>query len=169
MNVLSYSADEILKIAISIEQNASIFYQDAARFSNQNNALKDLFLNLGAMEREHAKTFGRMRQELSDNERTVQQYDPGNEMVFYLQGMAGLHGWEGKNGPNARLAGSEKPQDVLSIAVQAEKETIYLYNFLRDFVPPRKGKDDVDRIIKEEMHHVALLNRELSKIAGVTV
>jgi rubrerythrin len=85
-------------------------------------------------------------------------------MLFYLRGMAGLHGWEGKAGPNAKLTGTEKPDEVITIAVAAEKDTVFFYGFLKDFVPEAKGRGAIERILREEMKHVALLYHELTLV-----
>ncbi len=163
MNIITYNASEVLTVAIEIENNAAEYYREATE-APASRAHCGLFLDLERMENDHARTFTRMRQNLSENEKGVQVYDPGNEMLFYLKGMAGLHGWEGKNGPNASLTGEETLSQILSTAVAAEKDTVFFYGFLRDYIPEAKGRHHVDRIIREEMRHVAILNRELAKL-----
>lgn len=167
MNVMSYSAAEILAVAIEIENNASAYYTDASQKTREQE-LMPVFKRLSAMEKDHAVTFSRMRDGLSETERAVQPYDPGNEMLYYLEGMEGLHGWEGKAGPNARLSGDESAEEILTIALNAEQETVFFYNFLKDYVPHHEGRHTVDRVIAEEMRHVATIKHYLAKARNAT-
>jgi rubrerythrin len=164
MDVFSYTADEIVQTAIQIENNASQFYKEASGARNRPGHYKELFLQLSVMENDHARMFTELRRNLSPVEKESRPYDPGNEMLFYLRGMAGLHGWEGKAGPNVKLTGEEKADEVITIAVAAEKDTVFFYGFLKDYVPRTKGRDVVDKIMKEEMKHVALLYHELTLV-----
>lgn len=164
MDVFSYNADEILQVAVSIERNASEYYREASVASAGFEKQRDFFLYLSRMENEHAQTFSQLRAGLSQVEKGYRVYDPGNEMLFYLENMTGLHGWEGKAGPAAKLTGKESILEVLTTAIAAEKDTIILYNFLKDYIPEDKGRSMVERILKEEMMHVAILNRELDKV-----
>ncbi len=163
MNIMRYSPDEILGIAIEIEKNASSYYRDAAQQTEESD-LHATFVRLSEMEDAHRRIFTEMREGLSEAERTVQTHDPGNEMVYYLRSMQGLHGWEGKAGPNKRLSGAESSEEVLSTALEAEQETVFFYSFLKDYVPSPRGTSAVDRIIKEEMGHVATINRYLNQV-----
>ncbi|NLG16199.1 MAG: ferritin family protein [Fibrobacter sp.] len=164
MEVFSYNADEILQTAVSIEKNASEYYREASVASAGFEKQRNLFLYLCRMENEHAQTFSQLREGLSQVEKGFRVYDPGNEMLFYLESMTGLHGWEGKAGPAAKLTGKESVREVLITAIAAEKDTIILYNFLKDYVPEEKGRSIVERVLKEEMMHVAILNRELDNV-----
>lgn len=166
MNVMSYNADEILSIAIEIENNATLYYSDASRMVEGSSATQKLFLDLSTMEKKHAQTFTEMRRALTTRDKSVQPYDPGNEMLFYLQGMAGIHGWEGKNGPNARLTGKETLDTIFSIALRAEKDTVFFYSVLKDLVPGEDGRRNVDRIIREELQHIAILNGQYNILIG---
>jgi rubrerythrin len=158
MNVFAYSADEVVKTAIEIEKRASSFYREAAEKAKRHE-MGTLFTSLSTMETDHARIFGEMEGEMSEQERGTQLYDPGNEMLYFLRDMSGIHAWEGKGGPDQPLSGEESPQEVISIALRAEHEGISFYTFLKDYVPRSTGKDRVDRIIREEMRHVAALNR----------
>jgi rubrerythrin len=165
MNVMSYNADQILTTAIEIEHNASAYYRDASRVV-RDVALSGTLHELSGMEQRHAETFTAMRSELSDEERSVQPFDPGDEMNFYLEGMKGLHGWEGKAGPNARLSGNETVGELLEIALRAEQDTVFFYTFVKEFVPVSRGRAAVEEIITEEMRHIATIKRYLHEHAG---
>ena len=48
--------------------------------------------------------------------------------------------------------------------MRLEKESIVFYLGLRDLVPAKLGKDKVERILREEMSHVALLRGQLAAL-----
>ncbi|MBD3315959.1 MAG: hypothetical protein GF344_09245 [Chitinivibrionales bacterium] len=161
MNIFAYSADEVMKMAVRIEKRAADFYSEAAEKARQPGMSK-LFGSLSSMETTHARIFGEMEEHMSEKERSTQLYDPGNEMLYFLHDMAGMRAWEGKAGPDKPLSGDEDAEEVISIALRAEREGINFYTFLKDYVPEKSGKERVETIIHEEMRHVAALNRYLA-------
>ncbi|GAJ21204.1 unnamed protein product, partial [marine sediment metagenome] len=66
-----------------------------------------------------------------------------------------------KKDPSEQLTGTETVEDILKFAIEAEKDSIVFYLGLKDFVPVKAGKHKVEAIIKEEMGHIAVLNRGL--------
>ena len=70
-------------------------------------------------------------------------------------------GFDLKKDPSEQLRGKETVEDILKMAIEAEKNSIVFYLGLKDFVPSKAGKDKVEEIIKEEMSHIAVLNRKL--------
>jgi rubrerythrin len=73
--------------------------------------------------------------------------------------MANGHVFDLRKDPSKQLRGTETVEDILKLAINAEKDSIVFYLGLKDFVPARAGKDKVEEIIKEEMSHIAVLNR----------
>jgi len=81
-----FNADEIFEIAEKIERNGAMFYrQMAGNISDV--PIRQLFLDLAAMEDEHEKVFISMRADLSDKER---------ESALYLRALADLRVFDEK-------------------------------------------------------------------------
>ena len=120
---ITFNADEIFEMAEQIERNGAAFYREAAQKAPDVDT-KKMMLDLGAMEEGHEKTFAQMRKELSAGEKEPTIYDPHNEAAQYLQTMADFHGTEGKAGPLDKLTGNESMEELLKIALQAEKDSI---------------------------------------------
>jgi len=116
------------------------------------------------MEAEHEETFANMRKQLSGQERELRVFDPENEMALYLQAMANGHVFDLKKDPSRQLTGKESTEDILKMAIGAEKDSIVFYLGLKDFVPAKAGKDKVEAIIREEMSHIAVLNQKLASL-----
>lgn len=158
---ITFNADEIFEMAEQIERNGAKFYRTAAeKFS----AVRQVLLDLAAMEDEHEETFVGMRKQLSDQERELMVFDPENEVALYLQAMASGHVFDLKKDLSQQLTGKETAEDILKMAIGAEKDSIVFYLGLKDFVPPRAGKDKVEAIITEEMGHITVLNRKLAAL-----
>jgi len=157
---ITFNADEIFEMAEEIEQNAARFYRQAAKYTLDEKT-KQMFLDLAAMENGHLYTFKQMRSELSEEEKEQTVFDPDNEAAIYLQTMAGSRGTEGRKSQTEDLNGSETIEQIIKIAINAEKNSIAFYVGLKDLVPSKIGRDKVEAIIKEEMAHLARLKQYL--------
>ncbi len=154
-----FSADEILQMAEQIERNGARFYQRAAAAASKN--AREIFVDLANQEIEHEKTFAGMRTGLSDEERKTPVPDPEGTSAAYLQAWADGHVFDVRVDPSEKLTGKETIQEILLIAIGMEKDSIAFYLGMKDAVPARLGRSVVDRIIKEEMSHMARLSRQL--------
>ena len=157
---ITFNAFEIFEMAEQIERNGVKFYRKAAQ-SISDQDVRQTLLDLADMEAEHEETFAGMRKQLSDRDRELRVFDPENEVALYLQAMANGHVFDLKKDPGEQLTGTETVEDILKLAIDAEKDSIVFYLGLKDFVPAKAGKDRVEAIIKEEMGHIAVLNRRL--------
>jgi rubrerythrin len=98
-----------------------------------------------------------MRDDLSDDEKTENTYDPAGEISMYLEAMADAHGGEGAPKAADNLTGNESLSEILDIAIGLEKESILFYIGLQDMVPERLGRDKIVNIIAEERSHITTL------------
>jgi rubrerythrin len=155
---IPFNANEVLEMAEEIERNGAKFYRNAAQKFPE---VRDVLLDLAAMEDEHLKTFTNMRAELSGTELEEQVFDPDGQAEMYLRVMADGHVFDLKSDPSEQLAGKNTPDEVLKMAIGVERDSIAFYVGLKDAVPRRAGKDKVEHIIREEMGHIVTLNRKL--------
>ncbi|MBD3318160.1 MAG: hypothetical protein GF344_20445 [Chitinivibrionales bacterium] len=157
----AYNADEILSIAIKIEENGAAFYRRAARLQLSEEESKEL-LTLAAMEDDHKRKFQSMRQALPAQSTETAPFDPYEESDLYLFAVSDTHGGEGAPEMAATLTGTETIEEVLWTAVGLEKKSILFYVGLRDRVDQAE-KPTLDSIIAEEKRHVANLSRMIRK------
>jgi len=160
---IAFNADEVFEMAEQIERNAAKFYREAEA-KTADRQTKDMFLRLAAMEDDHLRTFQQMRKTLSDQERGGTTFDPEGEASLYLQAMADDRGFEGMRGRNIKLTGNESTQELLEIAIDAERNSVLYYVGLREMVPTEAGRDKVQTIISEEVRHAAELRRQLAAL-----
>lgn len=161
MSIL-FSADEIFGMAEQIERNGAKFYRKAAEGA-ADNATQQYLLDMAVMEDGHLETFAQMREQLSDAEKEVVTFDPENEVALYLDAMADSHGIEGKKSLSEELTGDESIAEILNIAISAEKDSVVFYSGLKSLVADAAGKDKVEKIIAEELSHIASLTNKLKE------
>jgi rubrerythrin len=155
-----FNANEILEMAVRIEQNGAKFYRCAAEgFTNE--TAKKTLLDLAVMEDGHEKTFSDMKGKLSAGEQAPTIFDPDGEAAGYLQAMADGHVFDVKTDPSEALTGNESWRDIIKIAIELEKNSIIFYTGIREFVPENLGRKKIGDIIREEMGHVTLLTTAL--------
>ena len=159
-----FNMDEVFELAEQIERNGGKFYRKAAESSRNENA-SSLLLSLAVMEDEHEATFKAMRAEVSADEKAPTIYDPEGQSVAYLKAMASGHVFDVSSDPSDKLTGGETLKEILAIAITAEKDSIVFYLGIKDVVPEKLGKDQMDGIIKEEMGHITLLTNKISALA----
>jgi len=158
---MPFNADEVFEMAEQIERNGAKFYRAAAeKFPT----IAPVLLDLARMEDEHLETFAVMHAELSGGDLEMPVYDPDGEAQMYLRVMADGHVFDLKTDPAQQLAAKKMPEDVLKMAMRAEKDSIAFYVGLKESVPQKAGKDKVEAIIKEEMGHMAILNEKLQAL-----
>ena len=159
---LAFNADEIFEIAQQIERNGAKFYRRAAQGFKEKR-LKDLILELAAMEDKHLELFTRMRAGIAEAEKTPTAIDPEGEAALYLKALADARIFDVTVDPSSKLTGRESAADVLRAAIGLEKDSVVFYLGMRDLVPPKFGRPQIENIINEEMRHVTILSNELAK------
>ena len=160
---ITFNAFEIFEMAEQIERNGVKFYRKAAQGLSDRD-IRQTLLDLADMEADHEETFANMRKQISYKQRELITFDPENEVALYLQAMANGHVFDLRKDISQQLTGKETVEDILKMAIEAEKDSIVFYLGLRDFVPAKAGKDKVEDIIKEEQGHVAELSEKLAAL-----
>ncbi len=147
-----------------MKKNGAKFYRRMAE-NVSDISIRQLFLDLAAMEDEHEKTFASMRKDLSDQERKPTVFDPEGEAALYLQALADLRVFDEERKEDfvlpEDLPEGEKTRKILRVAIGLEKESIAFYLGMKELVPENLGKNQIDGIIKKEMGHIRLLSNRL--------
>ena len=156
-----FNADEALQMAAKIEANGGAFYRRAAEFCADS---KDLLLEIAEQEDKHLALFEKMRANLASSEGGETDYGPNEEASLYLKAMADGHVFDlDGDGPETSLQGNESIDDIIKIAIQAEKDSIAFFVGMKECVPVHLGKDKIDALILEETKHIYwLINRKVT-------
>ncbi len=160
---VNYTILEIFEIAEQIEQNGAQYYRTAASIT-KNKAIAEMLLKLAAMEDNHKKTFSDMLEHHKNNMEDANVFDPDNETLYYMKGIALSAGWEGRAVLKLSLLGNETPEEILKTALNDEQTSINFYLGIKELVKSKADKEKVDQIIKEEMNHIVYLQKTLEEI-----
>lgn len=158
-----FNADEVFAMAEEIEVNGAAFYRKAAEKAKDART-KDLFNELARWEVSHREVFATMRSELAAEQAEPLVFDPEGEAGMYLKAMADGHVFDTHVDVSKFFTGKESMKDVLQTALKMERDSILFYLGVRDAVASTASQNKVSDIIREEMRHLAFLNKELASI-----
>ncbi len=163
MTAAIFNADDALAVAEQVERNGRAFYLRAAEVAAEPET-KKLLADLAVWEEGHQALFAQMRADLTEQEKKATTFDPEGVNELYLQAMADTHVFTTGTDPAALIADGEDPDQILVKALAFERDSIALFLGIARMVPERLGRDKVERIIEEEVSHIAYLNRLSKKL-----
>ncbi len=156
---------EVFDIAEQIERNGAKFYRRAAEIFDDPE-ISGLFLRLADWEAEHVKIFALMKKQLAEsNPETGKSRTDENPPEKKM--MAGLAVFGIRPNPGNELNGRENKVDIIKRAIENEKDSIVFYSGLKDFTSTGVAIEKIDDIIKEELHHIKILNKFRERMASV--
>jgi len=160
MNV-ALNAIEVFEIAEQIERNGAKFYRKAAELFNEPD-ICTMFMELADWEFKHEQVFKDMGTQLVKFNKK-RNFLKQEKKQFDPKLMACLTVFGTGSEPVYKFKNVENTAEVIKKAIEKEKDSIAFYEGLKDFVPVSKDKDKIDDIIKEEMHHIKILNESLKQ------
>jgi len=161
--MITFKAEEILKIAEKIERDGAAFYGKAAQLAGRNRPALEA---LAEAEQEHEKTFAGMRRQLPAAATVFD--DASGEAQLYLAAVAEGKVFDLTAGPADQISGREPLTDILHKAIGLEKDSIVFYLTMREMVPGQTGRDSIEAIIREELGHVVSLTKQLDELVEAT-
>ncbi len=149
---IRYSAGEVLKIAVNIEQNGARFYRGMVEKSRSHPA-REMFQFLSDAEVEHEKIF----KDFLKNAPSVPLTEsyPG-ELDLYLKAIADALIFTQDKAIKAVEAGKLNDREAVDIGIQVEKDSILYYTEVIRFVA-EEDKESVRKVIDEEKNHLVQL------------
>jgi rubrerythrin len=138
---------DIIDLAIQIEQNAEKVYRSAQK-KNPNPALASMLKWLADEEVNHARWFRQLRQKFNRELR-----DPAVEKMgkALLSDVLGSQSFSLKD---ANFSEISQIKDLLSLAIEFEKDKVLFYSMLRPFIEDVETHDFLKKIIAEENDHI---------------
>ncbi|MCM8824104.1 MAG: ferritin family protein [Candidatus Omnitrophica bacterium] len=148
-----FSPQEILRIAIKVEENGKKLYEILENKSKLDK-LKGMWKYLKEQEDSHRNIFKQMLENVGDY--IVYEFSPG-EYDSYLSAIASDYVF-------TQNLIEEKIKDLFTSDIEAidfgiyiEKQSILVYSSLRDYVIKDK-QDVIGKVIDEEKNHLSQLN-----------
>ena len=158
---VALNAFEVFEIAEQIERNGATFYRKAAELFNEPD-ICNMLIELADWETKHEQVFRDMGKQLVKISKKTSTPEPEKKQLDpKLMACLGVFGTV--SDPLHKLKNIEKIADVLKTAIAKEQDSITFYEGLKDFVPTSDDKNKIGDIIKEEMHHINILNQALKQ------
>ncbi len=151
---------DIIELAIQIEQNAEKVYRKALK-KISDPKIATILHWLADEEVEHAKWF----QELKRTTHT--EISDAGVAAMGKSILSDTLGSQSFSLKDADFSEIKQLADLVSLAIEFEKDKVIFYKMLRPFIDDGETLDFLEKIIAEETHHIqelgALLNRDKAR------
>jgi len=147
-----FSMRDIVDLAIQIEINAERVYRSALK-KESDPTLVSILRWLADEEVEHAKWFRRLKKTIP-----AEIKDPAVEAMgkSLLSDVLGRQSFSLKE---ANFSEINELANLLLLAIEFERDKVIFYKMLRPFIEDSETLDFLEKIIKEETHHIEELNK----------
>ncbi len=154
-----FNADEIFQMGLQIEVNGKEFYEAIAKKSSEA-SVQQFFYDLSKWELEHIRFFTRLKEALPDSAKRGNSFDPGQELLTYLQATADSHVFLKNQNVNELASRCQTVMDAFDLAISFEKDSVVFYIMMKKVTPEEFGGEEIDRLIDEEIGHIAMLHQK---------
>ena len=147
-----FSMGDIIDLAIQIEANAERVYRNALKIISDP-ALISILRWLADEEVEHAKWFRQLKTMTPSEIK-----DPAVEALgkSLLSDVLGRQSFSLKEADFSEIS---RLEDLLSLAIEFEKDKVIFYNMLRQFIEDDETLDFLEKIISAETQHIQELKK----------
>jgi rubrerythrin len=157
----AYNPQEILKIAINVEQNGKELYEKLEKQA-KTKPLQELWRYLKVQEEAHEKTFREMLAHYRDY--VVVDFSAG-EYDMYLGAIASEYIFTQETIKNKIKEKFNSAEEAIDFGISVEKVSILTYSAFREYIVDKK-QSILARVIEEEKKHLVKLSsvkREIKK------
>lgn len=157
----SIDIDNVLEIAMALEDQGAAFYAAAASFVSEP-APKKLFQALVRAEHRHKEIFEAMRERVRWLAGNPEDPDPDGFMADFLKGWTQRKVFDGED--PERFVRDKTIREIITKAISLEEEAIDFYQGLWDLLPEGDQSLWLDKIIDQERRHRRGLERVLERL-----
>ena len=157
-----FSPQEILRIAIKVEENGKKLYEALEKKAG-NVIMRDAWAYLKDQEELHRKTFQAMLDNVGDY--IVYEFSPG-EYDAYIKAIAAGYIFTQELIVKKTEEGFKSDLEAIDFGIYIEKESILTYSALRGYILTEKHPV-LDKVIDEEKNHLVKLTILKDKIKKV--
>lgn len=152
------TGDEIIEIAMRLEEKGEAFYTTAAERATRAD-VKALFEDLAVQEKYHRRAFQQMGRDLVALALSPEQWD---EFQAYSNALLQQSFFAKSEGALSRTVEAMDEREALQGALSFEKETLLFFHELKGVVGG-VGQQTVERIVQEEKRHIQRLSAMLAQ------
>jgi rubrerythrin len=147
------SPEEVIKLALQIEQSGKAIYENAM-LQTQIPELTELFQSLAKDENDHIDTFQKIYDDFKIGGDDLEVTKP--EDIFYLENLAKNQIFQGKDKAINSIKDAAEPLQLVNLALSFERDTMLFFMKLYRMMCA-KYREKISRLIKEEESHIAKL------------
>ncbi|MGD9042669.1 MAG: ferritin family protein [Desulfobacterales bacterium] len=156
-----FSIQEILDLAIRLEQNGEAVYRnEAAKLSRPD--LVSLLAWMADEEAKHGRWFSDLKHRLETESINPFMEEMGREIFSDLLGEKSFSHQE------VDFSKINQPHDLIAVFIEFEQDTVLFYETLKPFIEDNDTLNNLEKIILEENNHIDQLHQFLTDEAGVT-
>ena len=150
---VTYSATEIMEMAVETEKGGKLFYEAVAAQS-KDDGLKGLFTYLADQEKQHINVFVNIAKTI----KVAADEIPANseEVSLYLKAVTESRYFLGGDKALSAAKSAKTTEQAVNTALAFEKETLVFYLEVADMMPA-VNRPAVEALIREERAHVRKL------------
>ena len=156
-----FTANDIVEVAVRIEENGITFYNFAEKIAKTEDA-KKLFAQLALAEAAHKRTFEKLLSE-------IETYTPperyAGEYADYLRNYVDNNLIFTKDVMDKQLSQVTDTVGAFDFAMQRELDSILYYHEVKNLVPAAQH-EAIEKIIEEERKHYQMLNQMKKRYVG---
>jgi rubrerythrin len=145
-----FTLHEIYDLAIQIEKNGEDYYREAEK-KVADASLKALFLRLAEQEAKHSTWFNEKKVSLGTGLEILELDDMSSQILKDILGDQRFSLGE------VNLDNLNREEDLLSMAIEFEEDTIIFYGMLRSLIEDDETLKGLDEIIEEEKLHIEVI------------
>lgn len=157
------TADDVFSMAVRIEENGRAFYAGAAERTDDR-LIGKLFDDLALMEEGHVKQFRALRSSVSSFFPADGVWDPEGLAESYLAAAADTHVFTVQAATD-RLKTVNTQDQALDMALQFEKDSVAFFLGMKEILPDKNSKGEIDKLIRAEMEHIRMLTFAKRRLA----
>lgn len=156
----TFSIEEIVEMAVKIEEDGAAFYKTLAELS-KNKSAKEIFGYLQGEEKEHAAAFQSIYKEMT--QKNFIKAFPNEEANIYLHLLVEMRLFKNQKEAEDTARKMRSEQEAIDVALNVEKDTILFYYEIIDGVD-EEAKEVVKKLIEQEKNHIRRLTTFLKQI-----
>ena len=157
-----FSIQEILDLAIRLENNGESVYRNAAAKLSRSD-LVSLLEWMVDEEVKHARWFAELKHKYESDAINPFMEEMGREIFNDMLGEKSF------SHQDVDFSKMNHPDDLVSVFIEFEQDTILFYETLKPFIEDNGTLNELEKIIAEENNHITKLHQVLKDEAEISL
>jgi rubrerythrin len=150
-----FTKNEIIEIAVEMEEKGFFYYQKALEKSDLSEKAIKILMYLKNEEKKHQEVFRNLRDGFDDID--LKDHPDWNEVRSYINALLDSHIFNEEDAALKLINKAETDKEIIKFAMIFEKDTLLFFHSLKKFISNKSFLEIVDKIIKEEESHLIKL------------